>query len=156
MNWVHFQFPFLHHIFQILKEFISFKSFLKFQENISVNNNLIRFHTVTIYILLIGIINLSIGKYIGHSIECLSSQVDLSTQILEKYCLNEGAFSLINNQQVPASYPGVLSYSFQNTNSSNHLKYYQWVCLVLIIQVRLLDLRCHFCITFQNDPKMAS
>ena len=131
-----FRSPLVRYLFELSRSLTFFTlSILRSKDDISVDNYLIRFHSATVYILLFGTLNITLGYYFGHSIECSSSQNDCNNQILEKYCLTEGAFTLPDSDLVAEAYPGVRPATLQETQRSNHLKYYHWVCLVFIIQV---------------------
>ena len=108
-----------------------------------IHSSLLQLHCrVTTFILLCGLLLLSLNEYFGEAITCLQPNSNLPTKLIERYCWFEGNFVYYNANDEKAlidkkhaqAYPGVRG-SSSVEEQKFPLKYYQWVYFVLIIQV---------------------
>ena len=119
-------------------------SFLRF-DNVRISNFLFRLHTqITVTVLVFMSILIGLNQYFGTPIDCVQetvTDIDYSwreNRLLNNYCWTHTTYtipSLVGVNYV--AYPGV-GYADEEEEVIFH-KYYQWVPLFLLLQVRYIN-----------------
>ncbi|XP_003743619.2 innexin inx2-like [Galendromus occidentalis] len=98
---------------------------------VKTNNVVAKLHyKVTSAMLIIVGFLITSAEHFGNAIDCLQQPETVPNQILETYCWIHSTFTLPFAPDT--AHPGV--YNARNTSRPVYHRYYQWVCLVLIMQ----------------------
>lgn len=97
---------------------------------------------------LLGCVLCTAKTYIGDNINCITGFTKQQHRAIETYCFIASTFSMVN--LTSEAYPGVGPGEMDDDNMTKHA-YYQWVPMVLVMQVAVLYFPRWFWKNFDKD-----
>jgi len=116
------------------------KKYVKHKPRADVSNTIFKLHRISTA-LLIGCSILTTSKqFFGDPIHCMLGGGSIPLQVFQSYCFMSGTYTLPNIVTNVSAHPGVSTghvHAGGAEDGTVYHNYYQWVCLLLVIQASL-------------------